>query len=231
MTTHEKKTTFELIYKADVGKDSSRSEDIPIRLDLTYTEISTLVAKNPPNVLLQSVLSDAAEKAQFMLFHKQELKEAAANLKDFPAGIRDWAMTGTTVVPKCFRCNKNPVNAAASPMICGLDQRKIYFRDPAFLPVCSDKMCEAEAHRVTKQTFKKMYKNFTKIDGEEYTKLKKKSLIRYCACCNRTEEKSGPALSKCSRCKIFYYCNRDCQVKHWNEGHKKTCKAIGKVTR
>lgn len=25
-------------------------------------------------------------------------------------------------------------------------------------------------------------------------------------------------------CHIFFYCSRDCQKNHWNEGHKKQCK-------
>ena len=29
---------------------------------------------------------------------------------------------------------------------------------------------------------------------------------------------------KCSRCLSVYYCNKDCQAKHWRRGHKEDCK-------
>jgi len=34
--------------------------------------------------------------------------------------------------------------------------------------------------------------------------------------------KEGTNLCKCSKCKIAYYCERKCQINHWNE-HKNTC--------
>ena len=45
--------------------------------------------------------------------------------------------------------------------------------------------------------------------------------VKNCAGCN----KSG-ATSRCSQCKKVYYCNRDCQVKHWKNGHKKQCQKL-----
>lgn len=32
-----------------------------------------------------------------------------------------------------------------------------------------------------------------------------------------------PGSSKCSKCKSVYYCGVDCQVKHWQAGHKEEC--------
>ncbi len=34
---------------------------------------------------------------------------------------------------------------------------------------------------------------------------------------------SKPATSSCSRCKSVSYCGRECQVKHWKDGHKTQC--------
>ena len=31
-----------------------------------------------------------------------------------------------------------------------------------------------------------------------------------------------PAITKCSRCKKVFYCNRECQKQHWKV-HKKQC--------
>jgi hypothetical protein len=44
------------------------------------------------------------------------------------------------------------------------------------------------------------------------------SLVRICRCCS----KPGSSLLACSRCKVTYYCGRECQTKDWKE-HKKVC--------
>lgn len=41
----------------------------------------------------------------------------------------------------------------------------------------------------------------------------------FCINCKKT----GCKLSQCSKCKIVQYCGRDCQLAHWNAGHKKDC--------
>ena len=43
-------------------------------------------------------------------------------------------------------------------------------------------------------------------------------LVRICRCCS----KPGSSLLACSRCKLAYYCGRECQTKDWKE-HKKSC--------
>ena len=42
-----------------------------------------------------------------------------------------------------------------------------------------------------------------------------------CAQCQKSEE-DDELFSKCSRCKMVYYCSRNCQTAHWKT-HKKTC--------
>ncbi|QDZ23306.1 MYND-type domain-containing protein [Chloropicon primus] len=37
--------------------------------------------------------------------------------------------------------------------------------------------------------------------------------------CGKTVKKA----LRCSKCKVVYYCGRDCQVKHWSNGHSKEC--------
>ncbi|XP_073396354.1 uncharacterized protein [Physcomitrium patens] len=34
-----------------------------------------------------------------------------------------------------------------------------------------------------------------------------------------------PTRRRCSRCKSISYCSRECQVKHWSDGHKYNCKS------
>ena len=41
----------------------------------------------------------------------------------------------------------------------------------------------------------------------------------HCALCSTKEGK----LKKCQGCKVFHYCGRECQKKHWKDGHKKEC--------
>jgi len=52
-------------------------------------------------------------------------------------------------------------------------------------------------------------------------------LFTKCAECkvNETDEK----LSFCAKCKKLKYCSPECQEKHWNEVHKKECKAWAKI--
>ncbi|KAK4445682.1 hypothetical protein QBC34DRAFT_412917 [Podospora aff. communis PSN243] len=41
------------------------------------------------------------------------------------------------------------------------------------------------------------------------------------------EHKPGASLMKCSRCSMFWYCNKDCQTRGWvGKGHKGDCKMI-----
>eukprot|EP00563_Minutocellus_polymorphus_P016227 CAMPEP_0181056892 /NCGR_PEP_ID=MMETSP1070-20121207/19957_1 /TAXON_ID=265543 /ORGANISM="Minutocellus polymorphus, Strain NH13" /LENGTH=379 /DNA_ID=CAMNT_0023136265 /DNA_START=24 /DNA_END=1163 /DNA_ORIENTATION=+ len=46
--------------------------------------------------------------------------------------------------------------------------------------------------------------------------------IRYSSFCINCQ-KMGDKLSQCSKCKVVRYCGRDCQLAHWNAGHKKDC--------
>jgi hypothetical protein len=61
----------------------------------------------------------------------------------------------------------------------------------------------------------------TEKDWEKHFKPelpKKKNLSKFCDCCGKEN-----AAKKCSKCNQAYYCDRDCQVKHWSF-HKKSCK-------
>eukprot|EP01104_Vermistella_antarctica_P018771 TRINITY_DN7083_c0_g2_i1.p1 TRINITY_DN7083_c0_g2~~TRINITY_DN7083_c0_g2_i1.p1 ORF type:complete len:179 (+),score=23.59 TRINITY_DN7083_c0_g2_i1:294-830(+) len=61
----------------------------------------------------------------------------------------------------------------------------------------------------------------------------KMKLLRYCDQCQEEEvnwkttsladQKPKPTFKRCSRCRVTYYCSRECQLKHWSV-HKKTCK-------
>jgi hypothetical protein len=55
----------------------------------------------------------------------------------------------------------------------------------------------------------------------------KKNGIYMCRHCEKVETQNDSAVLKaCQRCKVTYYCNRECQAADW-KNHKKWCKALG----
>jgi len=53
------------------------------------------------------------------------------------------------------------------------------------------------------------------------TQSAEKSLSATCASCHKNIE--SPKC--CGRCRNVHYCNRDCQLEHWKNGHKQECKS------
>ena len=52
----------------------------------------------------------------------------------------------------------------------------------------------------------------------------RKAAKKFCSACG----KKSDTAKKCTACKCVWYCDKDCQNKHWKE-HKKECKPIKKV--
>jgi len=48
-----------------------------------------------------------------------------------------------------------------------------------------------------------------------------------CAACGTFKTTRCP-LKNCKQCHLVQYCNRECQMKHWKEGHKRDCKRLQK---
>jgi TPR repeat protein len=48
-----------------------------------------------------------------------------------------------------------------------------------------------------------------------------------CAACGTPKTTRRP-LNICSGCRTVHYCNRECQMTHWREGHKRECKRLQK---
>ena len=55
--------------------------------------------------------------------------------------------------------------------------------------------------------------------------VKKWLMPKSCAGCGESKK----PLKACGKCRQFSYCNKECQVSHWNEGHKKLCKHTEKL--
>lgn len=59
-------------------------------------------------------------------------------------------------------------------------------------------------------------------------KVEKGDKLKCDFCEKKLSSTSNPL--QCSRCKSVMYCGRDCQVKHWSNGHKKQCAILSKAT-
>jgi hypothetical protein len=52
-------------------------------------------------------------------------------------------------------------------------------------------------------------------------------VVKVCRNCDKTEiQMDGALLMKCKRCKVVYYCSKECQVTDW-KSHKTTCDIVG----
>jgi hypothetical protein len=51
-----------------------------------------------------------------------------------------------------------------------------------------------------------------------------------CDFCNKSEvEIDIKKWRKCAKCEKTYYCSNGCQNKHWNAGHRKSCRRLGQI--
>ena len=89
------------------------------------------------------------------------------------------------------------------------------------IPICRDPKCNVAAHlthrEIAKMFSRECQKQGITAKGESSFYSRK---ARVCANCGRSGE--GSAILTCGRCRIAYYCNRDCQTNHWKI-HRKGC--------
>jgi hypothetical protein len=78
---------------------------------------------------------------------------------------------------------------------------------------------EAKSSLVRLQSLARLSNNDVNHDSQSTVDQKS------CGHCDKIEKPQGTKLMKCQRCKLAYYCNRECQVANW-KSHKKMCKAI-----
>jgi hypothetical protein len=51
-----------------------------------------------------------------------------------------------------------------------------------------------------------------------------------CDCCGKSRQELGTAtLMICTRCKMAYYCSKECQKAQWKAGHKQACRKEGQI--
>ena len=114
-----------------------------------------------------------------------------------------------------FRCNgqsgcDKPAESFCCTPMSSLHRDPPSILDPCAVPVCLDRQCCLEAMQLIEQFI-----------GPHVSKKR----IRDCRNCHNREEdcnqKNGYKV--CSRCKVTYYCSRECQLEDW-PNHKKICK-------
>jgi hypothetical protein len=64
-----------------------------------------------------------------------------------------------------------------------------------------------------------------------YTWLLHRSLWEdYCMICfSKSQKNTEKTLLRCARCKLFFYCSKDCQVYDWESHHKYECKILSNL--
>ncbi len=190
------------VYKHAVGanKDSSEvTQTVECRVKLTDREFRVLM-NNDKNCTMKEkskILRDTTNQAQKYYLTKYELT--------------------------CFNCTNKAVRSINTPTFMP-NRNDPYIIDVAFQPICHKSTCGEEGKRFTKAVMTHFKKKTTNKDEDEQRNLFLECEILSCAYCCKTEENKDLRLLTCGICKAVHYCNRDCQKKHWKEGHKQVCR-------
>jgi hypothetical protein len=81
---------------------------------------------------------------------------------------------------------------------------------------------EAKSALTRLQTLARLSNNNTNNSGNHDSQW---TGHKICGHCTKIETLDSAKLMKCQRCKVAYYCSKECQVANW-KSHKKTCKAL-----
>ena len=88
------------------------------------------------------------------------------------------------------------------------------------IPCCENDSCQLVGQRrIYELMNSKEMKKFFKTRGFCKPSKAERQRCRYCD----KYEQSPKEFAQCSRCKLAFYCSRECQVKDWKDGHKKLC--------
>jgi hypothetical protein len=115
----------------------------------------------------------------------------------------------------CYSCRGDFLKFCPFPSgLGGTDENGRVPCSVYLFPVCSDGKCATSATHV----FNSKLAGAAKATGTDYHPDRG---VPYCRQCRKSDDASE-RFSKCSRCKVSYYCSRDCQRNHWAI-HKKEC--------
>jgi len=80
-------------------------------------------------------------------------------------------------------------------------------------------MCDTIAKQQTKDLLKSVSHEIEAKEGQEKPTLYS-AKARFCLNCKK-DDTDGARLLTCSRCKVAYFCDKECQKMAWDAGHKK----------
>jgi MYND finger len=129
---------------------------------------------------------------------------------------------GLTRPPKllCDACGDQSKRHASGyldfPVVKYNIARKSLVVDVNLYFVCGETSCGMFANEMRRLEMKKCKRVDPKYD---------ENLAVPCAGCPKVEPQSGPKFFVCSKCKVAFYCSRECQLQDWKKGgHKQECK-------
>ena len=83
------------------------------------------------------------------------------------------------------------------------------------LPICRSHVCAMKVREAARVGRKKAIKQNSNAMKHE---------MFQCYKCRKFEPTDGPTFLKCARCRVAFYCSRECQAQGWGK-HKAECKA------
>lgn len=122
---------------------------------------------------------------------------------------------------KCKLCGKPATDLLMSPLSYELVSDPPKIMDIFPTAVCDDADCIIAGRNKYFDVNQKMHdvvKGFCAERG--YPEPNPVNLPNICSYCGNNEGKK----KKCTRCHLTYYCDRECQRRHWKAGHHEKCK-------
>jgi hypothetical protein len=191
--------------------------------------LSTLESQKPITIFYKaSLMSDKAgdeiefegqrlmpravvEKAKIdATFWGKMIRPVCLSFQEELLSLRPWV---------CFAdgCQRKATQFAQTPLSY-MHLNPPFVADVHPIPTCGRPECVIKAKKEAKSVMRQVSSNLDTLpDGSRLYDKK----LRVCAKCQKGEP-DGIQMSKCSRCKVVYYCNRECQVADWKV-HKKKC--------
>jgi len=87
------------------------------------------------------------------------------------------------------------------------------------VPICGKPKCTIRA----KQKVCEGRTTVSRLFKEKIVSTKVESTTLDCAHCHRIEEPGEKLDYACSRCKVVYYCSKECRLADWNARHREGC--------